>query len=80
MPGEKSTAGRPVNAICPRCGRRHRLRISLEMGGDRTNRLACEWAGRGTPRIYCHQCKVDLGLIYGGNCPRLEYDTIEGRL
>ena len=80
MPGEKSSAGGPVEAICPKCCKRHRLRISLEAGDKRENRIACAWTGKGTPRIFCYDCKKRLGIVNSAMFPRLEYDTIEGRI
>ena len=77
MPGEKSTAGGPVWAICPKCRKRHKIRIALELGGGKSNRLACGWTGKGTPWKYCYECKKRLGIIPSAMFPALEYDTIE---
>ena len=77
----KSTAGGPVVAKCPKCGKYHKTRIAIGAGtGGDTSRMACEWTGRGIPRIYCEPCKIRLGMVQGYDCPRLEYDTIEGRI
>lgn len=74
----KSTAGRPIKAKCPKCGKIHKTRISIEGGtGGDTSRMACEWTGRGIPRIFCESCKIRLGMVHGYDCPRIEYGTAE---
>jgi hypothetical protein len=81
MPNIPSSGGKPIICRCPKCKKEHKIKIALEIGNDNTSRLACEWTGKGVPRIYCQACKKALGIIYGGNFPRLEYDIItEGKL
>ena len=77
MPGEKSTAGGPVLAYCPHCEKYHKIRISLELGGGKSNRLACAWTGRCIPKKYCYKCKILLGMIPSTMFPALETDMIE---
>ncbi len=34
---------RTISAICPRCGKRHKI--------------TCMWIGTGTPRLFCSKCR-----------------------
>ncbi|MFA5261856.1 MAG: hypothetical protein WC450_11575 [Candidatus Omnitrophota bacterium] len=77
MPGEKSSAGGPVLAYCPHCEKYHKIRIALELGGGKSNRLACAWTGHGIPWKYCYDCKIKLGMIPSTMFPAMNYDIIE---
>jgi len=39
-----------TECICPKCGGEHKVRIY--------------WAGRGRPKIFCIDCKNELGIDY----------------
>ena len=49
LPGE-----RPTEAVCPKCGRKHTVKMF--------------WTGKGTPRRFCDKCRPYVGtygIIYG---------------
>ena len=80
MPNEKSIGGQPVRCRCPKCRKYHKAKITIESEEDGAHAITVEYTGRGTPWKYCHACKIRLGMLPSKMFPRLDYDTIEGKL
>ena len=60
------------DAICPRCGRNHKAKLSTGKCDVTTF-----WAGKGIPPLYCKSCKRKIGIIYDPKQPGMDRAVAE---